>query len=30
MAIQDIFNAVMAFDEDKVKQLTQAEVAAGT
>jgi 5-methyltetrahydrofolate--homocysteine methyltransferase len=30
MAIQDIFNAVLAFDEDKVKQLTQAEVAAGT
>jgi corrinoid protein of di/trimethylamine methyltransferase len=30
MATQDIFNAVMAFDEDKVKQLTQAEVAAGT
>jgi len=30
MATQDIFNAVMAFDEDKVKQLTKAEVAAGT
>ena len=30
MAIQDIFDAVLAFDEDKVKQLTQAEVAAGT
>ena len=30
MATQDIFNAVMAFDEDKVKQLTKAEVAEGT
>ncbi len=30
MATQDIFNAVMAFDEDKVKHLTQAEVAIGT
>ena len=30
MATQDIFNAVMAFDEDKVKHLTQAEVAVGT
>jgi len=30
MATQDIFNAVMAYDEGKVKQLTQAEVAAGT
>lgn len=30
MATQDIFNAVMAFDEGKVKHLTQAEVAVGT
>ncbi len=30
MAIQDIYNAVLAFDEGKVKQMTQAEVAAGT
>jgi methanogenic corrinoid protein MtbC1 len=30
MAVQDIFNAVLAYDEVKVKQLTQAEVAAGT
>jgi 5-methyltetrahydrofolate--homocysteine methyltransferase len=30
MAIQDIYNAVMAFDEDKVRELTQAELAAGT
>jgi 5-methyltetrahydrofolate--homocysteine methyltransferase len=30
MAIQDIFQAVMAFDEVKVKELTQAELEAGT
>jgi 5-methyltetrahydrofolate--homocysteine methyltransferase len=30
MAIQDIFQAVMAFDEGKVKELTQAELEAGT
>jgi 5-methyltetrahydrofolate--homocysteine methyltransferase len=30
MATQDIFNAIMEFDEDKVRKLTQAEVAAGT
>jgi 5-methyltetrahydrofolate--homocysteine methyltransferase len=30
MAIQDIFNAIMEFDEEKVRKLTQAEVAAGT
>jgi len=30
MATQDIFNAVLAYDEGKVKQLTQAEVDAGT
>jgi 5-methyltetrahydrofolate--homocysteine methyltransferase len=30
MAIQDIYNAVLAFDEEKVRELTQAELAAGT
>jgi len=30
MATQDIFNAIMEFDEEKVRKLTQAEVAAGT
>jgi len=30
MAIQDIFNAVMAFQIDQVKTLTQAELDAGT
>ena len=30
MAIQDIFNAIMEFDEDKVGKLTQAKVSAGT
>ena len=30
MAIQDIFQAVMNFDEDKVKALVQAELAAKT
>jgi methylmalonyl-CoA mutase cobalamin-binding domain/chain len=30
MAIQDIYNAVLAYDEAKVKQLTQAEIAAGS
>ena len=30
MAIQDIFNAIMEFDEEKVRKLTQTEVAAGT
>lgn len=29
MAIQDIFNAVLAFDEAKVKTLTQTEIDAG-
>ena len=30
MAIQDIFQAVMTFDEGSVKKLVQAEVDAGT
>jgi 5-methyltetrahydrofolate--homocysteine methyltransferase len=30
MATQEIFDAVMAFDADKVRQLTQAELTAGT
>ena len=30
MAIQDVFNAVMAFDEADVKSKTQAEIDAGT
>jgi 5-methyltetrahydrofolate--homocysteine methyltransferase len=30
MATQDIFNAIMEFDEEKVRKLTQAEVTAGT
>jgi 5-methyltetrahydrofolate--homocysteine methyltransferase len=30
VAIQDIYNAVLAFDEGMVRQMTQAEVAAGT
>ncbi|MGD9369340.1 MAG: B12-binding domain-containing protein, partial [Desulfobacteraceae bacterium] len=30
MATQDIFNAVLAFDEDGVKAKTQSEVDAGT
>ena len=30
MAIQDIFNAVLAFDEATVKAKTQAELDAGT
>lgn len=30
MAIQDIFNAVLAFDEEGVKAKTQSEVDAGT
>lgn len=30
MAIQDIFDAVLAFDQAKVEELTRAEVEAGT
>ncbi len=30
MATQDIFNAVLAFDEAAVKSKTQAELDAGT
>ena len=30
MAIQDIYQAILAFDEEKVKELTRAEIDAGT
>ncbi len=30
MAIQDIYQAILAFDEEKVKELTKAEIDAGT